>query len=287
MDDRSLLDAIREDPDDDGPRLRYADWLEANQQPERAEWIRASCEFAHIPYGDERWDKAIEREMAAFGACKPAWWEPLSNIDQENDRGMFRFVLGDVRSSRGPTPVKRLGKVPWLGQAFDEGWLQRIELKWDDGTLAPLVAKWKAPASTVPLLVRPAPQIDDEGLRRVLELRPLQALELQTNILRLPSVRELARYPDLVELAVEFRLVAADTIDAVLAQIIAMPELRRLHLMGHERLDHGNRPNDADLPLLRAAPKLRRLRLSASPAVTERGIEELKSARPDVIVVHA
>ena len=117
MNDASFPDAIREDPHDDALRLRYADSLEANGQAARAEWIRASCELAGIAYGDERWDEAVGREMAAFPACKPTWWEWLTNIGQKNDRGMFRFVLGEVRSARGPTPVKRLGKVAWLGQA--------------------------------------------------------------------------------------------------------------------------------------------------------------------------
>lgn len=198
---------------------------------------------------------------------------------------MFRFILGEARSGRGPTPVKRLGKVAWLGQAFHEGWLQRLELKWDDGSLAPLVAKWKAPASSVPLLVCPAPQIDDDGLRRVLDLPQLQALELETNVLRHQSVKELARFGNLVELAVELRLVEPEKVDEVLAQIVAMPALRRLYLKGHERLDHGNRPNDGDLSLLKTARNLRRLCLSASPAITERGIEELRAARPDLKIV--
>ena len=285
MNDASFPDAIREDPDDDALRLRYADWLEANGQTARAEWIRASCELAGIAYGEERWDEAVGREMAAFRACKPTWWECLTNIGQKNDRGMFRFVLGEVRSARGPTPVKRLGKVAWLGQALDEGWLQRIDVLSEDGSLAPLIAKWKDPVARIPLLVRPAPQIGEDGLRRVLELPQLQGIELESYVLRHPVVKELSRYPNLVELSVEFRLVAPDTIDAVLAQIIAMPGLWRVHLKGHERRDHGERPNDADLAMLRAAPKLKRLRLFASPAVTERGVADLRAARPDLSVV--
>lgn len=77
MSEGSLLHAIREEPEEDGPRLKFADWLEVNQQAERAEWIRASWELAHIAYGNERWGKAVERELAAFRVCKPAWWEWL------------------------------------------------------------------------------------------------------------------------------------------------------------------------------------------------------------------
>ena len=102
MIDPSLLHAIREDPDDDAPRLAFADWLDANGQADRAEWIRASVDYAAIPHDDERWQAAMEREMDAFRGCKPPWFEYLSNIDQKNDRGVFRFVLGETRSRPRP-----------------------------------------------------------------------------------------------------------------------------------------------------------------------------------------
>jgi uncharacterized protein (TIGR02996 family) len=48
MSDAALLAAIREAPDDDAPRLVYADWLDEQDQPERAEFIRVQCEVARI-----------------------------------------------------------------------------------------------------------------------------------------------------------------------------------------------------------------------------------------------
>jgi uncharacterized protein (TIGR02996 family) len=41
-----FLAAIREAPDDDAPRLIYADRLDENGEPERAEFIRVQCELA-------------------------------------------------------------------------------------------------------------------------------------------------------------------------------------------------------------------------------------------------
>ena len=41
-----FLAAIRAAPDDDAPRLIYADWLDEHGQPERAEFIRVQCELA-------------------------------------------------------------------------------------------------------------------------------------------------------------------------------------------------------------------------------------------------
>src|SRR5687767_2099915 len=45
-DAHALLAAIRAAPDDDAPRLVYADWLDENGQPARAEFIRVQCELA-------------------------------------------------------------------------------------------------------------------------------------------------------------------------------------------------------------------------------------------------
>lgn len=46
IDGQGLLDAILDTPGDDVPRLVYADWLEDNGQPERAEFIRVQVELA-------------------------------------------------------------------------------------------------------------------------------------------------------------------------------------------------------------------------------------------------
>jgi uncharacterized protein (TIGR02996 family) len=43
-----LLQAIRDSPDDDTPRLVYADWLDEQGEAVRAEWIRLHCRLAHF-----------------------------------------------------------------------------------------------------------------------------------------------------------------------------------------------------------------------------------------------
>jgi uncharacterized protein (TIGR02996 family) len=54
----ALLAAIRAAPDDDAPRLIYADWLDEHGQPERAEFIRVQCELAR------RKNRALRRREA-------------------------------------------------------------------------------------------------------------------------------------------------------------------------------------------------------------------------------
>jgi uncharacterized protein (TIGR02996 family) len=46
--DDVFLRAIIEDPDDDAPRLVYADWLDEHGQPERAELIRVECQLGRL-----------------------------------------------------------------------------------------------------------------------------------------------------------------------------------------------------------------------------------------------
>lgn len=53
---QALLRAVCDQPDDDAPRLRYADHLDAvNGDTLRAEYIRMQCELARPDLPDERW----------------------------------------------------------------------------------------------------------------------------------------------------------------------------------------------------------------------------------------
>src|SRR5688572_12088546 len=46
--DAALWRAIAAAPHDDAPRLIYADWLEENGSPERAEFVRIQCRLATL-----------------------------------------------------------------------------------------------------------------------------------------------------------------------------------------------------------------------------------------------
>lgn len=278
MTEPHLIRAILEDPEADAPRLAYASWLDANGQPDRAEWIRLSCQFAELSPGHPQRQPLLLAVRDSFSRCRPEWWQELSSINQRNDRGMYRFCIGAAPSSRSATAFKRLGSVPWLSTAADGGWLQRLEVLWCDTEASRLLAAWKAPARAVPLLVRPAPQIAEEGLRRIFALPQLQALILETAVLRSPAIADLATAcPNLRDLTLEFRLLDDRTADAALAQAERLP-LHRLHLQGHALLDHGHRPNDQDLLGLSGIPTLRRLDLTDCPAVSEAAFAELSRA---------
>lgn len=65
-DERALLDAILADPDDDGPRLVYADWLE-ERGDERATYLRLEIEFRSAA-------DAIERDRVERALRRLRWY---------------------------------------------------------------------------------------------------------------------------------------------------------------------------------------------------------------------
>lgn len=64
--DDAFVQAILENPDDDTPRLIYADWLDERGDP-RGEFVRIQCYLAAIPADDERRSllEQYERELLA------------------------------------------------------------------------------------------------------------------------------------------------------------------------------------------------------------------------------
>jgi uncharacterized protein (TIGR02996 family) len=75
MTDEAFLEAILEAMDDDTPRLVYADWLEDQGQPQRAEFIRVQIELTHLDKDDPRRPALAERQRALLEAHESAWVE--------------------------------------------------------------------------------------------------------------------------------------------------------------------------------------------------------------------
>ncbi len=76
MSDRAaLLAAILAAPDDDAPRLVYADWLDEQGEGERAEFIRVQIELARFPH-DWRLVSDLMRAEDACGVDAHFWLPP-------------------------------------------------------------------------------------------------------------------------------------------------------------------------------------------------------------------
>jgi uncharacterized protein (TIGR02996 family) len=64
----TLLQAIIADPDDDGVRLVYADWLEEHGDQKRAEFIRTQIRLAQVPEHNPFYQEALElRRQFIYG----------------------------------------------------------------------------------------------------------------------------------------------------------------------------------------------------------------------------
>ena len=88
-DGKALMKAIIESPDDDAPRLVYADWLDEEGDSGQAAYIRAQCALHGPGTPDDQ-----RREAAARVRALPAWRPPkLRGIKWgDDDRGYPRRV---------------------------------------------------------------------------------------------------------------------------------------------------------------------------------------------------
>jgi uncharacterized protein (TIGR02996 family) len=73
-----FLQAILDDPDDDGLRLIYADWLEEHGDP-RGEFIRVQCELARGPTGRQR-TRLENREQELLRQHEKEWAQPICSL---------------------------------------------------------------------------------------------------------------------------------------------------------------------------------------------------------------
>jgi uncharacterized protein (TIGR02996 family) len=79
----ALLQEILADPDNDTPRLVYADYLEEHGDEARADFIRIQCTLARLDEGDEHRPALEARQKQLQDAHRNAWLAPFFS------RGVF------------------------------------------------------------------------------------------------------------------------------------------------------------------------------------------------------
>jgi uncharacterized protein (TIGR02996 family) len=210
MDDRqAFLNAVLDAPDDDGPRLVYADWLEERDDP-YGEFIRVQCELAQLDraakkevpkseldplfnfielwqagdVGDPRRLELDEREEQLLRAHGKEWIKPFRGMAS---RGLFcRGFLDQVRVTV-PQLCKH-GKV-----LFSLAPVRTVVVEWIDGQLGQLVAcPHLRQVHTLNLFNN---RIEDAGLKRLVaspNVDRLAGLSLGLNDIGTRGVRSLA-----------------------------------------------------------------------------------------------
>lgn len=93
----AFLARICADPDDDGPRLVFADWLDEHDQADRAEFIRVQCALAQMPTDDPRYPLLAGIETNLLARYHALWSRNLMGI-----AGWAEFRRGFVETVNIP-----------------------------------------------------------------------------------------------------------------------------------------------------------------------------------------
>jgi uncharacterized protein (TIGR02996 family) len=143
MDEGAFIRMIREHPDDDGPRLVFADWLEEQGDADRAEFIRVQVELAGAGRDQQRATSLKERERALQSRHWDRWLNPFGNrvLDAEFRHGLLEAVQMSAVSflqywpllvERSPVRAVRLIDVqeygPELGACPALQWIRTFDL---------------------------------------------------------------------------------------------------------------------------------------------------------------
>jgi uncharacterized protein (TIGR02996 family) len=99
----SFLWAILDNPDDDGPRLVFADWLDEHGESAHAEFIRVQCALAAHPDEDDQWLAWKVREEELWGALRERWQGALDELKLTR-LGLNDFRRGFVHTPQGVFP---------------------------------------------------------------------------------------------------------------------------------------------------------------------------------------
>lgn len=100
MSDRdALLRAIGEHPEEDTPRLMYADWLEENGDPDRAGFVRAQVELARPGLEPGERYPAVRRNVHYLTNFVRQWHAELPRIDGIEWGDFNRGLVEEVRAA--------------------------------------------------------------------------------------------------------------------------------------------------------------------------------------------
>jgi uncharacterized protein (TIGR02996 family) len=121
-----LLQGILESPNDDAPRLVYADWLEEQGQDARADFIRVQCELYHLPSEARRERNKLEkREQLLLRDQRDTWLAPLrpalGGSEPKFERGFIQEICVDLGALSDAEVARVAGDpelvlLPWLAQ---------------------------------------------------------------------------------------------------------------------------------------------------------------------------
>lgn len=126
LEQEALLRAVSAEPDDDNPRLAYADWLADHDQAERGEFIRLQCEHARCVRAGKLFAQA-EREQELLSQHGDLWQAEYPVIPGVTWSGFWRGFPGVTVLNAG-TLVRNANKI-WGAAPVESVVLLRLDQK--------------------------------------------------------------------------------------------------------------------------------------------------------------
>jgi uncharacterized protein (TIGR02996 family) len=237
MNDRdALLHAIAEHPEEDTPRLMYADWLEENGQPERADFVRNQVELGRMELDDPARRELVVKNVHYLLNLVPQWKAELPQIPGiewgDFNRGLIEEV--QTRDERGViTHAAEIFAIPGI-HILRFRWLSEGRRLSRCRELARLRALRLVSARADPGTLR--------DLFASSYLGKLTILDLHNNRADDAVAEDIAdgRFPDLTELWLGSNTVGNSGARA-LANTPHLTNLRLLDLSGNRGIDHATR----------------------------------------------
>jgi uncharacterized protein (TIGR02996 family) len=109
----AFMEDIIANPEDDTPRLVYADWLEENGDPKRAEFIRVQIEAARLVEDDPMYEGLATRAEELLQRDRDNWFGDLAGARYTVARGFPASLKADALwfAERGSVPQYPLRHV--------------------------------------------------------------------------------------------------------------------------------------------------------------------------------
>lgn len=157
-DQRALLNTILANPDDDAPRLIYADWLDENEQAEHAEFIRLQIELS-----------LMNPKECNQGTCNQAGYGPCSFCRQRDELENKIDLIWNTLNKTGPAIsdfsamryVKKESdiEVPYPLSIVRRGFIDEIRCRAKDWEQHGDAILADHPVRTVKLTANPRPKL--------------------------------------------------------------------------------------------------------------------------------
>ena len=303
--EEGLLHAIMAEPDEDAPRLIYADWLEEQGDSDRAEFIRLQCQWAN-PAGETQHLFQVMVRVKRLEAKHGRRWKSAYPEDMRDDFSFHRGLLTSVTipgQDFPPMPdflvanpllhILHVDHVepefPTWNHNFGRPWLRQfthLNLFANRGGDQMVAALCKSPyLHNLRSLDLSGNEITDAGavsLAATKSLPSLVRLSLRSNRLQDDGAKALAGSSH------RGNLQALDLSWNYIGDVGATALAKSWHLAKLEALDLSSNPlHDTGLKALAKAsglPALRRLFLCSLSPISKRTLAALRMRFPEVLV---